>query len=38
MVADLHDAAGRYPGDRELAAMISDLRVASTRFAELWDT
>jgi len=37
MVSDLHEAAARYPRDRELAEMIRDLRVASGRFAELWD-
>jgi len=38
MVADLHDAAARYPADRELAAMIRDLRANSAWFIELWDT
>lgn len=35
-VADLHAAAGRYPDDEELRALIDDLRAASSRFAELW--
>jgi transcriptional regulator with XRE-family HTH domain len=38
MVSDLHDAMARYPDDRELAAMISDLRTLNEWFAELWDT
>jgi hypothetical protein len=37
MVADLHDAAARYCDDRDLAAMISDLRGRSGSFAQLWD-
>jgi transcriptional regulator with XRE-family HTH domain len=37
MVADLHDAAGRYPADEELHALIRDLRATSERFAALWD-
>lgn len=37
MVSDLHDAAGRYPDDRELASMITDLRATSDRFTQLWD-
>jgi hypothetical protein len=37
MVSDLHDAAARYCDDRDLAAMISDLRVRSDWFARLWD-
>jgi len=36
MVSDLHDAAGRYCDDRDLAAMISDLRARSDWFAQLW--
>jgi hypothetical protein len=36
MVAELHEALGRYPADDELASLIADLR-ASPRFAELWD-
>jgi transcriptional regulator with XRE-family HTH domain len=36
IVADLNEAAGRYPDDAELAALIDDLRAASPRFAELW--
>jgi transcriptional regulator with XRE-family HTH domain len=37
MVAELHDALGRYPGDEELVALINDLCAASPRFAELWE-
>jgi transcription regulator MmyB-like protein len=37
MVAELHDALGRYPGDEELAALFTDLCAASPRFAELWE-
>ncbi|HEY4096474.1 MAG TPA: helix-turn-helix transcriptional regulator [Baekduia sp.] len=37
IVADLHDAAGRYPADEQLHALIADLRAASPRFAELWE-
>jgi transcriptional regulator with XRE-family HTH domain len=37
MVADLRTAAGRYPDDRDLLALVADLRQASDRFAELWD-
>jgi hypothetical protein len=36
-VADLHDAAGRYPDDEPLRELIEDLRAASPRFAELWE-
>jgi transcriptional regulator with XRE-family HTH domain len=35
-VADLHDAAGRYPEDEELRRLVDDLRRESPRFAELW--
>jgi transcriptional regulator with XRE-family HTH domain len=38
MVADLRDAAARYTDDRELRAMIADLRVRSDWFAELWNS
>lgn len=37
LVADLRDVASRYPADRRLAAMISDLRRANADFARLWD-
>lgn len=37
IVADLHIAVGRYPDDRELVAMIAELRRRSARFATLWD-
>lgn len=36
-VADLRDALGRYPADRQLVDLIDDLRAASPRFAELWE-
>jgi transcriptional regulator with XRE-family HTH domain len=38
LVGDLRMAAGRYPADRRLRALITDLRAASERFAELWDS
>ena len=37
VVADLHDALGRYPGDEPLRTLIDDLRRTSRRFAELWE-
>nr|WP_269328900.1 helix-turn-helix transcriptional regulator [Kineosporia babensis] len=37
MVADLHTASARYPQDRELAALVTDLRGASPLFGQLWD-
>jgi transcriptional regulator with XRE-family HTH domain len=37
VVADLHDAVGRYPADEQLHALVEDLKRASPRFAELWD-
>jgi hypothetical protein len=37
IVADLHDALGRYPADEALAELIDDLRASSPRFAELWE-
>jgi transcriptional regulator with XRE-family HTH domain len=36
MVAELHDAFGRFPEDRYLRELIDDLRERSPRFAELW--
>jgi transcriptional regulator with XRE-family HTH domain len=36
VVADLHDALGRHPGDERLRTLIDDLQGASPRFAELW--
>ena len=36
MVAELHDALGRFPADEHLSALIADLMDASPRFAELW--
>jgi hypothetical protein len=37
LVADLHTAAGRWPEDREVRTLISELRAGSPRFAELWE-
>jgi transcriptional regulator with XRE-family HTH domain len=37
MVAELHDALGRFPNDEHLSALIADLRSVSPRFAELWE-
>src|SRR5204863_9283053 len=37
IVADLHDALGRYPADEQLAALVADLRAASPRFADAWE-
>jgi transcriptional regulator with XRE-family HTH domain len=37
IVADLHDALGRHPGDEPLRTLIADLRRASARFAERWE-
>jgi hypothetical protein len=36
-VADLRDAAGRYPADEPLRALVEALRRESPRFAELWE-
>ncbi|MFL5839536.1 MAG: helix-turn-helix transcriptional regulator [Thermoleophilaceae bacterium] len=36
--ADLHAALGRYPDDPELESLIADLRRASPRFEQLWQT
>jgi transcriptional regulator with XRE-family HTH domain len=36
MVSDLRRAAGRYPEDRAVTELISGLREANPRFAELW--
>lgn len=38
IVADLRSAAARYPNDPTLRDLIVDLRQASARFAELWDS
>ncbi|MBL1068613.1 helix-turn-helix transcriptional regulator [Streptomyces sp. 7-21] len=38
LVADLRQAAERYPGDQQLRRLVADLRQASERFAELWDS
>jgi transcriptional regulator with XRE-family HTH domain len=37
LVADLHDALGRYPDDERVTGLIGDLRSRSPRFAELWE-
>jgi transcriptional regulator with XRE-family HTH domain len=36
-VGDLRSATARYPDDGNLRRLVADLRVASPRFAELWD-
>jgi transcriptional regulator with XRE-family HTH domain len=38
MVADLRATAGQYPADRWLADLITDLRAASNRFCDLWES
>lgn len=38
VVADLHAALIRLPDDPDIAAIVADLRAASPRFAELWET
>jgi transcriptional regulator with XRE-family HTH domain len=38
VVADLRAAAARYPADQQLRRLIAELRAASGRFAELWDS
>jgi len=37
-VADLRSAVGRWPDDPALRSLVTDLRRASERFAELWDS
>lgn len=37
VVAELRDAARRYPADTELSSMIADLLARSPEFAQLWD-
>lgn len=37
IVADLHQALGRYPADTQLASLVDDLRATSPHFAELWE-
>ena len=37
VVADLHEALGRFPDDPALRELIDDLHATSTRFAELWE-
>ncbi|NUR89067.1 MAG: helix-turn-helix domain-containing protein [Nonomuraea sp.] len=36
-VADLRAAAGRYPDDGPLRALVAEMRACSPEFAELWD-
>lgn len=38
LVADLRVAAARYPDDRALHTLVTELHAASPRFAELWDS
>jgi MmyB-like transcription regulator ligand binding domain len=38
LVGDLRATAGRYPADRWLADLVRDLRAASSRFGDLWDS
>ena len=38
VVADLHAALIRLPEDPDIASIVADLRAASPRFAELWET
>lgn len=38
LVADLRLTASRYPADRALRQLVSQLAAASPRFAELWDS
>ena len=38
LVADLRATAGRYPADRWLADLVTDLRAVSSRFCDLWDS
>jgi hypothetical protein len=37
MVAELHDALGRFPADEHLTGLIEALLEVSPRFAELWE-
>ena len=38
LVADLRLTTARYPGDQRLRRLIDDLRAASPRFADLWES
>ncbi|MEW2131741.1 helix-turn-helix transcriptional regulator [Streptomyces sp. NPDC005435] len=38
LVADLRAAAARYPADRQLRALVAELRGGSPEFARLWDS
>lgn len=38
LAADLRVTASRYPADQRLRRLIADLRAASDRFAQLWDS
>jgi transcriptional regulator with XRE-family HTH domain len=37
VVAELREAARRYPADAQLSSMVADLRAGSPEFAQLWD-
>jgi hypothetical protein len=37
MVAELHDAIGRFPADEPLRSLVEDLQAVSPRFAALWE-
>ncbi|MBE4735075.1 hypothetical protein [Streptomyces caniscabiei] len=37
MVSELRSAAARFPADRQLRRLITELRAGSERFAELWE-
>ncbi len=38
LVADLRRVQGRYPGDRQVAALVQELHASSEQFRELWDS
>ncbi|MCP2341693.1 helix-turn-helix transcriptional regulator [Actinomadura rupiterrae] len=38
LVSDLRTTAARYPADRQVRALIAELRAGSPRFARLWDS
>ncbi|MEU6135376.1 hypothetical protein [Nocardioides sp. NPDC047086] len=38
LVADLRLTAARYPGDQRLRRLLDDLRAASPRFVDLWES
>jgi hypothetical protein len=37
LLVELRSAAARYPADRQLRQLITELRAGSERFAELWE-